>query len=90
MKQLRHSCQSYEQEVKGARKQVRQLEDKMRVMVDREQLQQIKRDHQVGGTNEFINSTKPNHQLVNIAKDLSSYVKVDWRYRKKKLIIHVL
>ena len=47
MKQLKHSCQSYEQEGKAARQLVRQLEDKVRMMVDREQLQQLKRTHQV-------------------------------------------
>ena len=47
MKQLKHSNQSFEQEARGRRQKVRQLEDKMRMMIDREQLQQLKRDHQV-------------------------------------------
>ena len=47
VKQLKHSCQSFDQEAKEARHQVRQLEVKMRTMVDREQLQQVKKEHKV-------------------------------------------
>ena len=47
VKQLKHSCQSFEQEAKVARHQVKQLEDKMRMMVDREQMEQVKKNHKV-------------------------------------------